>query len=37
VYRNNPRTVHEMKEETEAAVIEITLDTLDRVVANSQH
>jgi hypothetical protein len=35
--RNNPYTVHEVKEETEAADIRITPDTLVRAVANSKH
>jgi hypothetical protein len=34
VYRNNPHTVHEMKRETEAAVIKIIPDILGRVLVN---
>jgi hypothetical protein len=36
-YRNNPQIFHEMKEETEAAVIGIIPDNLGRVATNFQH
>jgi hypothetical protein len=37
VYKNNPHTVHEIKEEIKAAVIGITPDTLGTVVASCHH
>jgi hypothetical protein len=37
MYRNNPHTVDELKEEISSVFIRITADTLNRAVANFQH